>query len=85
MSREKAWAWNLGQTSLEMSALFRYKMARVLGERFLKIAERFEKAAFLQYQRNSRAYDQVWGKQGLPDDFAERANAYYEELLALQE
>jgi hypothetical protein len=80
-----AWARLLCDRSAELSALFRYMICLILdNDRFLRIAERYQEEALLQYQRNSRAYDKVWRTYWQPPNFAEWANAFYEQTIAQQ-
>lgn len=80
---EDAWAVVLLDTGLEISPLVRFWLARTIGgERFDKIADRFEVNALLQYHRNPIAYDACRPlRRRLPEDFADKAEWLYDRLL----
>jgi len=57
------WAAVLLDETLPLSALFRFGLATSIGgERFERIASRYEAAAARQYRRCPHVYDTVWGK-----------------------
>jgi hypothetical protein len=78
----EAWREVLLDYSLPLSALFRYCLAKSLvregNERFESVAEEFRVAAALQYLRNPRSYDEIWGPDWIPDDFTQQARKVYE-------
>jgi hypothetical protein len=81
-SPEVCWERVLAKRGIELSALFRYCLAFHLGgERFTPIAERYEAAAMMQFERHRDLYQQIWGSF-LPVEFAERSRQMYPELLA---
>lgn len=76
-----AWGTVLTNDSLELSALFRYSIARALGKEFKKIARLFEPDAVLQFERDRAFYLESWGKI-LPKDFPGLSKRLFPYLLA---
>ncbi|MFO0822515.1 MAG: hypothetical protein U0792_05245 [Gemmataceae bacterium] len=63
LSPHDVWAAVLLDETLPLSALFRCGLASAIGgDRFDRIAGRYETAAARQYLRCPRVYDAVWGK-----------------------
>lgn len=80
-SPEDAAAVVLCNNGLELSALFRYCLARsIRGKRFRQIARSFEVEACLQFERFRTYYLRHW-KSVLPDGFSKRSREIYEFLL----
>lgn len=80
---QTAWYRALLDHNVEMSALFRYCLARDIhastqDERFRRIMQRMETAAAMQYIRSADAYDKVWGQRWIPTGFRDQAQAIYE-------
>jgi len=81
-STETAWARALADR--ELSPLFSYCTARILGgERFLRIAQNREPNAFYQYRLKQAGYDEVW-RGFIPRDVPDRARAFYDQLIEQQ-
>lgn len=77
---DDSYAMTLLDAELELSALFRYCLARSLpGKRFRQIAEFFEPEACLQFERYRTFYLRYW-TDFLPDDLPDRAREVYGRL-----
>lgn len=82
LSDEDAWASVLLDPMMELSPLFRYCVARLLGgDRLVRVAAKLEAQAALQYERDPAGYDGCLGG-AIPRDFASRSRAVYDGLLA---
>src|SRR5262245_20407596 len=81
--REDAWAAVLLDEGLELGALFRYCLAHSIGgDRFDRIAGRYEVPAAVQYRRDVGAYKATW-QALLPDGFHKRSRKIYLRTLGL--
>ena len=68
---------------LELSSLFRFSLAGSLnGEQFRQLADYFEGAALLQYQRNPDLYDVEWGPDWIRPGLREKAETFYVQLVS---
>lgn len=77
-----AWANVLSNKGLQLTPLFRYCLARILGgDRFEELVERYETAALLQYQYHAEAYAHTWRGIVLWDDVSARARPTYETVI----
>jgi hypothetical protein len=84
MSPEDAWACVLADRMLELTPLFRFTWARIVGTpRLDTLARLFEAEAMVQYYCQQGLYDAVWGKL-LPADLASRAPVIYDQILEHQ-
>ncbi len=76
-----AWEVVLANKGLELSPLFRYCYATILGgRRFERLAACFEDQAVLQFERNRDDYLRWWYRL-LPPGFSDRARDMYPYLL----
>src|ERR1019366_5167206 len=79
-----AWERTLATMGIELSCLFRYSVAYILG--IDEIADLHKEGALLQFQRNSDAYRVYWAEflKVLPHDFGEMADRLYQARLEEQ-
>jgi hypothetical protein len=84
MSPEDAWALVLADRLLELTPLFRFTWARIVGTpRLDTLARLFEVEAMVQYYSQQDLYDAVWEKL-LPAGLASRAAEIYDKILDQQ-
>ncbi len=78
MTNAEAWSAMLQDTTLPISALFRYCLA--VSENYQSFARRFHDAALLQYLGNRAVYDAVW-KKWIPAAFRREADAWRQAII----
>ncbi|WP_439627002.1 hypothetical protein [Gemmata sp.] len=71
-------------SSLDLSPLFRFALARSIGgDRMMRVAGKYEDEALFQFSRDPDEYGAAYDSDdALPDGFAEKAARFYAQIIA---